>query len=179
MECFTRLYYREVRARERNFYSSIRRRGVGLFKPCSSSPSLISLDDDDDDDDNDDDDKTISLNRTISCTSLLANRSSSRSLKESFTLSAIFLNSSADIAPPPPPPLLLLLFPLPLTNSFTDQLGPREDKLSCCRASSRTAPAAFASSSNDDVEKKKRTLGDERLCSLRRCVSPLLLRARE
>ena len=177
MECFTRLYYREVRARERNFYSSIRRRGVGLFKPCSSSPSLISLDDDDDDDDdNDDNDKTISLNRTISCTSLLANRSSSRSLKESFTLSAIFLNSSADIAPPPPPPLLLLLFPLPLTNSFTDQLGPREDKLSW----SRTAPAAFASSSNDDgVENKKRTHGDERRCSLRACVSPLLLRARE
>ena len=95
-----------------------------LFSPPPPPPAS---------DDDDDDDKTIWLNRTISSTSLLANCSSSWSSKESFTLSAVFLNSSADITHP----LLLLLLLLPLllsTSSLTDHLfspGPSFPKLSC------------------------------------------------
>ena len=94
-----------------------------LFSPPPPPPAS---------DDDDDDDKTIWLNRTISSTSLLANCSSSWSSKESFTLSAVFLNSSADITHPL---LLLLLLPLLLsTSSLTDHLfspGPSFPKLSC------------------------------------------------
>lgn len=94
-----------------------------LFSPPPPPPAS---------DDDDDDDKTIWLNRTISSTSLLANCSSSWSSKESFTLSAVFLNSSADITHPLL--LLLLLLLLLSTSSLTDHLfspGPSFPKLSC------------------------------------------------
>ena len=98
-------------------------------EPKSKFKEVIPIDDHHHDDD---DDKTIWLNRTISSTSLLANCSSSWSSKESFTLSAVFLNSSADITHPLL--LLLLLLLLLSTSSLTDHLfspGPSFPKLSC------------------------------------------------